>query len=70
MKSKTAQKILEETSQETKDKAREWAEKVLEESNIKAEMDKQTKELLLLGSLMFKDNQDGSLTWIPRLNEK
>ena len=70
MKSKTAQRILEETPQEAKDKSREWAEKVLEESNIKAEMDKQTKELLLLGSLMFKDNQDGSLTWIPRLNEK
>ena len=70
MRSKTAQRILEETPQEVKDKSREWAEKVLEESNIKAEMDKQTKELLLLGSLMFKDNQDGSLTWIPRLNEK
>ena len=70
MKSKTAQRILEETPQEVKDRAREWAEKVLEESSIKVEMYKQTEEFLLLGSLMFKDNEDGSLTWIPRLYEK
>jgi len=67
MRSETAQRILEETSEETKDRVKKWTKKVLEESNIKTEMDKQTEEFLLLGSLMFKDNEDGSLTWIPRL---
>lgn len=67
MESKTAKRVLEETPQEVKDKSREWAEKVLEDVNMKKELDDQFKEYLLLGSLMFKDNQDGSLTWIPRL---
>ena len=67
MKSKIAQRILEETPEEIKNKAKEWAEKVIEDVNMKKELDDQFKEHLLLGSLIFKDNQDGSLTWIPRL---
>ena len=67
MRSKTAKRILEETPEEIKNKAKEWAEKVIEDVNMKKELDGQFKEYLLLGSLIFKDNQDGSLTWIPRL---
>lgn len=67
MKSKTAQRILKETPQEVKDKARKWAEQILEESNTKEEFDKKFKEFLVLGSLIYKEESDGSLTWIPRL---
>lgn len=67
MKSKTAKRIIEETPEEIKNKAKEWAEKVIENANIKRELNGQFKEYLLLGSLIFKDNKDGSLTWIPRL---
>ena len=43
------------------------AKKVIEDVNMKKELDEQFKEYLLLGSLLYKDNKDGSLTWIPRL---
>lgn len=50
-----------------KEQAEKWAEEKLKESDIKEDCDKRFKEFLLLGSLIYKEESDGSLTWIPRL---
>ena len=54
MRTKTTQRILEETPQEVKDRAIKWAEDVLKEASLKQEISNSFTELITSGSLLYK----------------
>jgi hypothetical protein len=65
MRSRTAKRILEETSQETKEKVQKWAEEVIEHN--KTEFEEQFKEQLIYGSLLYALDEHGNKVWLKRL---
>lgn len=51
-----------------KKEAEEWAEKVLSESPINQKLDEQLLEFMVLGSLLYKENEKGEMIWVKRLD--
>lgn len=64
MRTKTAKRILSETPQEVKDRAEKWAEEVL--NNVTIDSD-EFLELAILGTLLYKVDENGNKTRIKRM---
>lgn len=64
-------------SRDFKKEAEEWAneilkeydsaEKIMSDPSIKQELDKQLIEFMTLGTLLFKEDENGNRVWIKRL---
>ena len=60
-----------------KKEAEEWAneilkeydsaEKIMSDPSIKQELDKQLIEFMTLGTLLFKEDENGNRVWVKRL---
>ena len=65
MRSKVAKRILGDTPQEVKDRAKKWAEEILKQNQTESE--EQFKEYIMYGSLLYALNEHGNKVWIKRI---